>query len=457
MRNRQPDPSLLQFGDQPAVNNSNSTWVSRLQCVQAAVNQQIEEWSKSNPEKRVGLVTFNKEVTVFGDGSGDPEVIAGDKLSNHQQLQTIGSAVELDKPLSDTGKALSDRLFSLEESGATALGPALLVAVSMAAKRVGTRVVVCTDGLANVGLGSMDNLANDDARTAAEEWYDGVGNYAKVHGVCVSVISIIGEECRLADLGRITEITGGSVERVNPIGIDQNFASMLQKPIIATNVEATFMIHHGLKFRNEDTETNKVVREVGNVDEDSETTFEYSVGDPALLADLDSVPFQVQIRFTRLNGMRCVRVLSSVQKITSDLKKASENVDFDLLASNAAQQSAKIAQRGDLLAARANNVAWGRMLQRNARNEEQSQAYGAWLDAVDDFDAGLQQQQQQISLENKSSSLLSFGAAAPTSSLKKKAKSRAMRRMANDAHYVQHQQVSHMSSAQIRKKRKAKK
>ena len=36
--------------------------------------------------------------------------------------------------------------------GATALGPALLVAVSMASQKAGSKVIICTDGLANVGM-----------------------------------------------------------------------------------------------------------------------------------------------------------------------------------------------------------------------------------------------------------------------------------------------------------------
>lgn len=33
-----------------------------------------------NPNKVVGLVTFNNEVVVYGDGSEDPITITGDRL-----------------------------------------------------------------------------------------------------------------------------------------------------------------------------------------------------------------------------------------------------------------------------------------------------------------------------------------------------------------------------------------
>jgi hypothetical protein len=48
---------------------------------------------------------------------------------------------------------------ALEETGPTALGPALLTSIAMAADgKPGSSVVLCTDGLANVGLGGFDDI-----------------------------------------------------------------------------------------------------------------------------------------------------------------------------------------------------------------------------------------------------------------------------------------------------------
>lgn len=100
-----------------------------------------------------------------------------------------------------------------------------------------------------------------------EEWYEGIGNLAKLHGVTVSVVSIKGDECALEDLGRVAELSGGDVERMDPLELTTNFSSLLAKPIIAYQVQSTFLVHKGLKFRNENQEVNQVVRDVGNVTE----------------------------------------------------------------------------------------------------------------------------------------------------------------------------------------------
>ena len=60
----------------------------------------------------------------------------------------------------------------LEEGGSTALGPALLSAIEMAtAGKRGSKVVVCTDGLANLGIGSLEELKTDEDHNIARQFY----------------------------------------------------------------------------------------------------------------------------------------------------------------------------------------------------------------------------------------------------------------------------------------------
>ena len=174
-------------------------------------------------------------MSIFGDGSSDVEVVTGDKLQNQQALQDIGAKHRISNPVSKSAGLLTKKILSLEETGPTALGPAMLISIGMAAKSNGSRVVLCTDGLANVGLGSLDKLS-DEQREKSEQWYDNVGEFAKQHGVTVSVISIKGDECALEDLGRVAEHTGGTVVRVDPQELAQNFKQILAQQVVATKV-----------------------------------------------------------------------------------------------------------------------------------------------------------------------------------------------------------------------------
>ena len=42
--------------------------------------------------RKVGIVTFNNEVSVIGDGTKDPQTITGDKLNDIEFLKNNGKA-----------------------------------------------------------------------------------------------------------------------------------------------------------------------------------------------------------------------------------------------------------------------------------------------------------------------------------------------------------------------------
>jgi len=58
--------------------------------VQAAIESQVEVMKNEYPKRKVGLVTFNNEVTVIGDGTQNPDIIRGDKLTNYDFLLENG-------------------------------------------------------------------------------------------------------------------------------------------------------------------------------------------------------------------------------------------------------------------------------------------------------------------------------------------------------------------------------
>lgn len=68
----------------------------------------------------------------------------------------------------------------LEETGPTALGPAVLSSIALAAEgATGSQVVICTDGLANVGLGAFDEAKSPEQMAKVEEFYERAAEFAK--------------------------------------------------------------------------------------------------------------------------------------------------------------------------------------------------------------------------------------------------------------------------------------
>jgi hypothetical protein len=185
---------------------------------------------KNNPDRKIGLVTFNSEVTIIGDATKQPQTVAGDKLNNYDfllQNGVEGASKLFQKSVRETKDQLQAKLMTLEETGPTALGPAVVTAIALAGEGApGSTVIVCTDGLANVGLGSFEDQT-EEQQSKIEEFYEIIGQYAKSKGVTVNIISIQGEECNIETVSKISELTGGEVQRVDPKNLIDNFSNML--------------------------------------------------------------------------------------------------------------------------------------------------------------------------------------------------------------------------------------
>jgi len=186
----------------------------------------------------------------------------------------------------------------IEETGPTAMGPAVLTSVAMACcGKPGSTVVVCTDGLANIGLGAFDEVKSEQDMAKVDEFYERVGQLAQANGVTINIISIQGDECNIDSLSKLADLTGGNVERVNPVTLKDDFSNILSLPVIASNVEVKVKLHKGLEFRNEaaaDLSADKTLlaRSFGNVTEDNMFTFEYTLKKISELVQMDDIDLE---------------------------------------------------------------------------------------------------------------------------------------------------------------------
>lgn len=83
--------------------------------------------------------------------------LVGDKLSNKEQIVGSLADFKLNDPISEAYGTLLNSINKTEAKGQTALGPAMITALEIAAKgSPGSSVILCTDGLANVGVGQLE-------------------------------------------------------------------------------------------------------------------------------------------------------------------------------------------------------------------------------------------------------------------------------------------------------------
>mmetsp|Transcript_23213 Transcript_23213/g.20586 ORF Transcript_23213/g.20586 Transcript_23213/m.20586 type:complete len:322 (+) Transcript_23213:215-1180(+) len=208
----------------------------------------------------------------------------------------------------------------------------------------------------------MENLQQEEAK----EFYTKIAEFARENSITVNIISIAGEECDLETLEIVTAKTGGDIERVKAEKLTENFANIFSTPIIATDVRMKVYLHTAMEFRNEEEEflneqKNIFTKEYGNVTSDSEVTFEYKVKSVEELRkskdfdikNLSKIYFQTQIFYTKLDGMKCIKVSSHVQEISHDREELEKEADVEMIGVNFIQQSAKLGRGGKFMQAQA--------------------------------------------------------------------------------------------------------
>ena len=361
------------FGD--AYNNDDS-YISRMECVQIAIENNILELVKTSPKVKVGLVTFGTNVEVLGDCMSNRLVLKTADVNNEEKIINLGEEnTNLFKHnISQSQQKVIDALYKCEENGQTALGPSVLLSLSMLKNAPnGSRIFLCTDGCSNLGLGSISSNANK-----SKEFYIKMGDLAKERGVAISLITFQDSESEIAVLQEMVERSGGEIIRVNPSEIIEGFSDLLDNKIVATKVAFEINLHQYLTFRNEDK--NKLLnngsslkKEVGNAAKETEFYYEFKFKKAFKLADMPninlensiSMPFQAIINYTNGVGDKMQRVITKFLKLNDNKEEVEKQAIFEIISANAMQKAAKLASEGQYTKAQANAQLWRRYMNQN--------------------------------------------------------------------------------------------
>lgn len=114
------------------------------------------------------------------------------------------------------------------------------------------------------------------------------------------------------------------------------------------------ILHPAFVFQHESQVENSgslAIRDIGNATNESDTTFQFWLRSkkeiPSQFSSLPNVPFQVQIKYTKMDGMKCLRVVTVMRNITKDRQIAEKNLNVSVIGLNSVQQAAKMALQGN--------------------------------------------------------------------------------------------------------------
>jgi len=365
------------------VNNDGKiTDSSRIKLISDAIYKQIENMKNLYPNRKVGVVLFNSTVHIKGDFSQAGVVIQSDFHNFHKLLNysILKAPALMYFSLQESFPLLKQKILELDEfaAGTTALGPGLICSLGLASQgKPGSRIILCTDGLANVGLGSFKKNESDNDALA---FYDRIADIAVAKGISVSVITVKGNVCRVDALGPLAEKTGGTITRVDPANLD--LSDVASNNLIATNVMLKVIIHEALTFQNEDAQNlhnNKSIltKNVGSVSESNEVYFEYKVKSNAelkkekmSLANLDWIPLQSQITYTDLQGNQFIRVICKKQMLTQDQDEVHKDAKAHVLANFVQVQNANLVLGGRVNEAKMKNKQWAQVMDKMSERKD---------------------------------------------------------------------------------------
>jgi hypothetical protein len=366
--------------------------VSRLECVKLAIDKQINELKGVMPNAKVGFVTFEESVVILGDGMNKPFTLHQSSYMNFFQMieLCVSHSDLIDTPISKSIDGLLHQLALIRTGGSTALGPGLTAALAVTSRGgAGSKVILCTDGLANKGIGTVEG-GNPEVLKQSAEFYNTLGNYAKEHGVIVSLVSIVESECKLEMISPVATLSGGDIAKVNPLNLESDFKEFLSERVLASNVEARIRIHKALEFRNVlegklESNNTVLVKDVGNVTESTKLSFEYKVKDSEEIEKMTDVdleklvllPFQAVIHYKTADNMLCLKIISMVQKTTSEKEEAEKGIKEKVLLQHATGQTVAMAMQGNYDYAMNEAVVWNKYSKKGEVQRETKDLYKA--------------------------------------------------------------------------------
>ncbi|KAL0984306.1 hypothetical protein UPYG_G00139730 [Umbra pygmaea] len=392
---------------------------SRLQFVQEAVLQIVQKLSKTEPHTQLGIITFNHQVTLHGYEDFPSIVLWDGQLTDSDYLKELGFSFPSPPPVSRIRDYLQREILGWSANGATALGPAALVAIAMASRQPGSKVVIVTDGKANTNLGNLEVEDNDaQSAFASTIFYQDLGAYAASQGVTVSVLAIEGTDCRLDELGKLADHTGGKVVIACPHELYTKFEEIIENRTIATHCSATLLLPTNLSVRGEREAGHKGTRDVGNVTSDTEITFQFgasSNGDVTPPVVGSRLSIQLQLRYRQKDGGSVLRILTSEREVTDDSSDVLSSLHLTIIQLNSSQASAALAVRGRFQDARREGKEQRELIERALeynRSAEDKNIYSQWVKTMHPIHNGLHSYTRRQPIQSDSQQTLTDTGAA---------------------------------------------
>ena len=310
-------------------NMENTSYISRLDLVKCSIQNNINSLLKNAPDTKVGIVSFGSDIEVKGDCLSNVMMIKEKDMNNESKIKSLGEENTnlIKASIKESHKEIIKALNATEENGSTALGPAVLMSLSLLKNaKIGSRIFLCTDGMSNLGVGNISENKDN-----AKVFYTKIGEMAKEKGIIINLITFQDSESEIDILMSMVEKSGGEIIRVNPNAILDGFNDLLENEALA-------------------------------LAEMKDINFE----------ELKNLIFQIEINYRNKSGGKFVRIITKNMKVSDNKEEVEKQANYNIITAAEIQKSAKLAGAGLIREAQAQAHVARKFLSKNKKNNKES-------------------------------------------------------------------------------------
>jgi hypothetical protein len=315
-----------------------------IESVKQSLLTTIDSLAGTGSGTRFGLIEFESEVRIRNLLDGSFVTIPPGSYSSFKAVQEktrqLLDRVELAEVESNLGKCRK-HIKELLADGGTALGPAMASALVLAAEYSADRVVLLTDGAANVGIGALEGPT-----IGGPSLYHHLAKGFKDIGTAVDIVGVVsGSHLHLRSLGALSQLTRGTMYYVGTDEIERSMKSLSGKEFIASDLVLRLIGPDsvgltdvsGVSFYNAEELKEIGQMSLSSVSDNDEIYFRVEPRSEVS----GSVTLQLQVSYLNQKGERKSRVFTKGLAVTSDEKEMINSIDPTLSSTYAVQKSAE--------------------------------------------------------------------------------------------------------------------
>ncbi len=335
------------------IDISGSMSGGKLEAVKHNLIESIKDMVVNAKSSVFMLVTFESNVEVFFSPKEAGITISEDKLLRSEKdlkafiEKTCG---KFDPQTVDKlGDGWVNQVRALHTMGSTALGPALAAGVFIfLARKASGRILLLTDGLANVGFGRLEG----DGAREGRAFYENMAKTCLNSNIVVDVIGVGGgNELALDVLGKLSELTGGELFFVTEAELGSTFSELTQRQFVGKDVKVKVFTSKDIEVEqisgiSSVAQKAKRMEEIniGSVTSDREAFIEFNVKESL---KGDQIPVQVQMEYRDAAGNKKLRVFKSMLKAEESEASYKKEYDPKLMSVMRIQQAGEMYGKGD--------------------------------------------------------------------------------------------------------------